>query len=264
MKRQQTKQLFATMFAIILSAKLFAGTLCLTSAYGDQIEVNYTKTSTHYFSLTCTANLAVGGTWSGYGYYDANIGKMNIYLFNAFPDDCTTFADYVVIRANSYDMTASELTAVYINRCYGSGEVGTGHLNWTRTDGACGSLRMSSSVEPVLGLPASSDSQIAMIEKNEDGESILKMFEENTFSVATLAKDNFSILYSISENSDVELSIVNIAGQKIKTLLIEKQDAGIFDIAWDGTTEQGNQAADGIYIAVIKINGIITAKQFVK
>ncbi|WP_301102951.1 flagellar hook assembly protein FlgD [Propionivibrio sp.] len=45
----------------------------------------------------------------------------------------------------------------------------------------------------------------------------------------------------------VKLSIFNSAGQVIQTQNLGARDAGVFNFAWDGKTDAGTTAADGIY-----------------
>jgi flagellar hook assembly protein FlgD len=44
------------------------------------------------------------------------------------------------------------------------------------------------------------------------------------------------------------LTIYNIAGQTIRTLVDEPQLAGYHSILWDGCDASGNEVASGIYI----------------
>ena len=51
-------------------------------------------------------------------------------------------------------------------------------------------------------------------------------------------------------NSDVELSIYNILGQKVATLVNKKQPAGTYNVQWDASG-----FASGIYIYQLKARG---------
>jgi len=46
---------------------------------------------------------------------------------------------------------------------------------------------------------------------------------------------------------EVQLSIFNSAGQKIKTLVNERKNAGKHEVIWDGTNQDNVRAASGIY-----------------
>ncbi|MCP4707575.1 MAG: T9SS type A sorting domain-containing protein, partial [Planctomycetes bacterium] len=63
------------------------------------------------------------------------------------------------------------------------------------------------------------------------------------------------IRYSLPEKSDVELTIYNIAGQRIKTFAIESQTAGFQQITWDGKNEAGQVVSSGTYFYALKTAG---------
>ena len=56
-----------------------------------------------------------------------------------------------------------------------------------------------------------------------------------------------TISYQLPKNSEVELSIYNIKGQKVKTLVHEVLPAGEHAIIWDGRNSNGNRVSSGIY-----------------
>ncbi len=58
---------------------------------------------------------------------------------------------------------------------------------------------------------------------------------------------NTVISYNLADNSPVELTIYNVLGNKIKTLVAGYQPAGQHRIQWNATDEQGNKVASGIY-----------------
>ena len=56
------------------------------------------------------------------------------------------------------------------------------------------------------------------------------------------------IVYQLAEAVYVNLVIYNTLGHKIRTLVFENQDAGIYTVNWDGKDEQGNEISSGVYI----------------
>ncbi len=56
------------------------------------------------------------------------------------------------------------------------------------------------------------------------------------------------IRYQIPEGSQVSLTIYNMLGQKVRTLVNGQQAAGVYDIVWDGTNDNGVKLASGVYI----------------
>ncbi len=60
-------------------------------------------------------------------------------------------------------------------------------------------------------------------------------------------RNRTTIFYSIAQNSDVSLTLFDVSGRKIKTIVQEKQPAGWYACIWDGTDTQGNTLPPGIY-----------------
>ena len=61
-----------------------------------------------------------------------------------------------------------------------------------------------------------------------------------------------TIKYYLPQNSRVELSIYNIKGQKVKTLVDGFQSTGFKNVTWDSTNRNGEQVASGVYFYKIK------------
>jgi hypothetical protein len=55
------------------------------------------------------------------------------------------------------------------------------------------------------------------------------------------------ISYSLPERADVEVSIFNVLGQKITTLVRKSQPAGEYTTVWNGSDATGHPVASGIY-----------------
>ncbi len=70
-----------------------------------------------------------------------------------------------------------------------------------------------------------------------------------------------SIHYYIPESSHVELTIYNILGQKVKTLISTKQDAGEYALTWNGLDENGNRLSSGIYFYKLTANASSVVKK---
>lgn len=56
-----------------------------------------------------------------------------------------------------------------------------------------------------------------------------------------------TIRYDLPEASEVKIVIYNVLGQKVKTLVNQRQPAGYKTIIWDGKNESGQQIASGFY-----------------
>ncbi len=69
------------------------------------------------------------------------------------------------------------------------------------------------------------------------------------------------ISYSLATPGKVELSIYNILGEKIRTLVNEVQDAGEHNRIWDGRDQNGKPVASGVYLNRLKANDTIQTRR---
>ena len=63
------------------------------------------------------------------------------------------------------------------------------------------------------------------------------------------------ISFSIPDESKIELSIFNIKGQKIKTLVHNEFTKGSHSIIWNGNDDFGNSVSSGVYLYKLRVNG---------
>jgi aminopeptidase N len=72
-----------------------------------------------------------------------------------------------------------------------------------------------------------------------------------------------AIGYQLSAVSNVELSIYNLLGQKVRTLVKQRQPAGYYEVKWDGRDRFGNEASSGIYIYQIQAGEYVKLRKIV-
>ena len=75
-----------------------------------------------------------------------------------------------------------------------------------------------------------------------------------------------TIEFSIEQNQQNELTelvIYNLKGQKVKTLVNEKLDAGNHSVVWDGKDGNGNSATSGIYFYKLKSGKYTSTKKMI-
>jgi len=72
-----------------------------------------------------------------------------------------------------------------------------------------------------------------------------------------------SIAYSIPENAHVKLTIYNMLGQQIRTLVDNHQIAHSYRATWDATDSFGNSVPSGIYFYTIEANNYFATKKMV-
>ena len=66
-----------------------------------------------------------------------------------------------------------------------------------------------------------------------------------------------AIEYSLAESCHVTLKVYNLAGQLVKTLINEYQQAGFYKITWHGDNDAGKEVASGVYLYQIKAGGFV-------
>jgi hypothetical protein len=80
---------------------------------------------------------------------------------------------------------------------------------------------------------------------------------QNDFNLAQNYPNPFNsqtkISFSISVPSGVKISVFNLSGQKVCTLLDEFRPAGHHQVTWNGKDASGREQASGLYIYSLKV-----------
>jgi hypothetical protein len=69
------------------------------------------------------------------------------------------------------------------------------------------------------------------------------------------------IHYAIPEAQRVKITIYDITGKEVKTLVNEVKPAGYYSINWDGTNNDFRKAASGMYIYCMKTDAFIKSQK---
>ncbi len=92
-------------------------------------------------------------------------------------------------------------------------------------------------------------------------------FAEEPFSLFQNYPNPFNqetlIRYSLPWDCAVKLSVYNLLGQQVKTLVDEPQSADDYEVKWEGKNEQGQEVASGVYFFRIDIGELIDTKKMV-
>jgi len=109
-----------------------------------------------------------------------------------------------------------------------------------------------------------------ILDFNDPSTTIL---EDNTFNPKSFTlhqnfpnpfNPNTTIEYELAKPSQVELTIFNNLGQKVKTLIQKQQSAGSHKLTWDGKNQAGQPVPSGIYFYRLKTEeGIMASKKMV-
>ena len=70
-----------------------------------------------------------------------------------------------------------------------------------------------------------------------------------------------TIPYTIKESGLVKLTIYNLLGQEIRTLVNEINQPGKYTIRWDGNNSEGEEVSGGLYLYRLRVNDFIETKK---
>ena len=69
--------------------------------------------------------------------------------------------------------------------------------------------------------------------------------------------------YDLPENSHVTITIYDMLGRQVKTLINQTQDAGYKSVIWDTTNDYGNPVSAGVYLYQIQAGEYMQTKKMV-
>ncbi len=107
----------------------------------------------------------------------------------------------------------------------------------------------------------SGDSTIATAVKDE--QTNLPRFFTLSQNYPNPFNSSTTISYTLLRRSQIWLEIFNIAGEKVRVLLDQRQTAGSHQIFWDGTDFLGKSLPSGIYLYKLKVGEETSVKKMV-
>jgi hypothetical protein len=69
--------------------------------------------------------------------------------------------------------------------------------------------------------------------------------------------------YDLPENSHVTITIYDMLGRQVKTLINQTQDAGYKSVIWDTTNDYGRPVSAGVYLYQIQAGEYMQTKKMV-
>ncbi len=69
------------------------------------------------------------------------------------------------------------------------------------------------------------------------------------------------IRYHLAQDTEVELAIFNVLGQKVRVLIMQRQPAGAYQATWDGRNESGRLMPSGLYIYRLQTDQFVKTKR---
>ena len=101
------------------------------------------------------------------------------------------------------------------------------------------------------------NSLLNLLTKNEesdnDSPTLVKPVLHNNFP--NPFNPETTISFSLPSESDVEVIVYNVKGQKVKTLANDVYDKGHHTVIWKGTDDFGKKTSSGVYFYQFKVNG---------
>lgn len=232
----------ATITSLISSAQMKA---CFTDAFGYTWVFNniqMTGADTYYGDGTVDAYADGRASISlNFSSGVCNNGAVEIHAINPNPDGCTFYSDsfvYVgtaVITKNGPGKISYSGNGTWNSYCFGS-VINSG--TWSAS-GPCGSTLKA----PPLKTGA------------KPGDAKQKSNDITVKISPNPVKDYTHIEYKIASFSKVNITIYDIKGLPIKTLVNDSKAAGTYTISWNMLNNNGSKATQGLYKVVTTVNG---------
>jgi hypothetical protein len=172
----------------------------------------------------------------------------------------TTDGGYIVA---GYTLSYGEGADVYLIKTNGSGDT-----LWTKTYGGS-STDWGESVQQtsdggyvVAGRTISygaGNYDVYLIKIKPEGSGIEEEITTGLFSLSPAEPNPFTtkttIRYELGKAADVDVSVYNMLGQKVRDLYSGKQASGVHSVSWDGGGDSGEKLSSGIYLLKIEAEG---------
>ncbi len=72
-----------------------------------------------------------------------------------------------------------------------------------------------------------------------------------------------NITFAMPEDGNVKITIFNMLGQKIKTLLNENRVAGQYEVTWNGTDQSGDIVGSGMYFYQMRTQNVVLTRKMI-
>jgi len=104
-----------------------------------------------------------------------------------------------------------------------------------------------------------------------DGGYAMSTFSEALIPEAFALHQNYpnpfnpitTLRYDLPENSFVNITVYDLLGKKVKTLVNTTQNAGFKSVIWNATNNQGNPVSAGVYLYKIQAGEFVQTKKMV-
>ena len=139
---------------------------------------------------------------------------------------------------------------------------GTEPLTYTLSPDLPAGLSFDAATRTISGTPQSEGSPVYIYTVTDAlGASVTMQLQTRpaAFSLATNYPNPFNpattIQYALPQPADVQLTVYNVVGQVVRTLVAEHQAAGRYLVAWDATNDNGQSLSAGVYFYRLQAGG---------
>ena len=70
-----------------------------------------------------------------------------------------------------------------------------------------------------------------------------------------------TIEYTVAEASPVEITVFNVGGERVTTLVNATKSAGRYNVSWNGRDESGREVSSGVYFYRLSIGDYKSTKK---
>ncbi|MYA21712.1 MAG: T9SS type A sorting domain-containing protein, partial [Gemmatimonadetes bacterium] len=138
----------------------------------------------------------------------------------------------------------------------------TAPLTYSLSPALPAGLTFDAATRTIAGTPlAASETVYTYTVTDANGASLSLSLQ--TLPAAFSLADNFpnpfnpatTIQYALPQAADVELTVYNVLGQPVRTLIAEHQNAGRYVVEWDATNDSGHSLSSGMYFYRLQAGG---------
>ncbi|MDE2740815.1 MAG: putative Ig domain-containing protein [Gemmatimonadota bacterium] len=213
-----------------------------TAATGGAVEVTYIATDEGGKAALLTFNITVnpGLSFGGLGF-----GK----IVPTASHDLAKIREFVVGQRVE-DFALPEASG------------GTAPLTYTLSPALPAGLTFDAATRTIAGTPRA-EGETAYTYTVTDANGASTSLSLQTLPAAFSLADNFpnpfnpatTIQYALPQAADVELTVYNVLGQPVRTLVAEHQSAGRYAVEWDATNDSGHSLSAGMYFYRLQAGG---------
>ena len=139
---------------------------------------------------------------------------------------------------------------------------GTEPLTYTLSPDLPAGLSFDAATRTISGTPQAEGSPLYIYTVTDAlGASVTMQLQTRpaAFALATNYPNPFNpattIQYALPQPADVQLTVYNVVGQVVRTLVAEHQAAGRYLVAWDATNDNGQSLSAGVYFYRLQAGG---------